>query len=167
MTAKNPFNVTFFCRAPKIYLKPLNLMAIAHSYAKISDLDEASSVKLAKFTKGYACAYQLLGDILFISGDRSLSEENIRKFDETIYERSYSIIYSELTSKEKAILLTSLEDSSNKGILERLSMSKSQLSNYKSVLSKKGLIEENGEGIVFALPRFKEFLSFMKAVEED
>ncbi len=160
-------NVTFLCRAPKIYLKPLNLMAIAHSYAKIFDLDEASSAKLAKFTKGYAYAYQLLGDILFISGDHSLSEENVRKFDETIYERSYSIIYSELTTREKAILFSSLEDNSNKGILKRLSISKSQLSNYKSVLSKKGILEENVKGIVFALPRFKEFLSFMKAVEED
>lgn len=46
-------------------------------------------------------------------------------------------------------------------------MSKSQLSNYKSALSKKGLIEDESEGVVFALPRFKEFLSFMKAMEED
>ena len=91
----------------------------------------------------------------------------MRKFDETIYERSYSIIYSELTAKEKTILLSSLEDNSNKGILERLSMSKSPLSNYKSTLSKKGLIEYESEGVVFALPRFKEFLSFMKAMEED
>ena len=46
-------------------------------------------------------------------------------------------------------------------------MFKSQLSNYKSALSKKGLIEDESEGVVFALPRFKKFLSFMKAMEED
>lgn len=160
-------SVTFLCRAPKIILKPLNLMAIAHSYAKIFELDETSSAKLAKFTKGYAYAYQLLGDILFISGEHSLSEENARRFDETIYERAYSIIYRELSPREKTILMASLDDNSNKEVLERTGMSKSQLSNYKSVLAKKGIIEERSEAIIFALPRFKEFLSFMRLTEEE
>ncbi len=159
-------SVTFLCRAPKIILRPLNLMAIAHSYAEIFGLDETSSAKLAKFTKGYAYAYQLLGDILFISGEHSLSEDNVRKFDETIYERAYSIIYKELSPREKAILMASLDDNSNKGVMEKTGMSKSQLSNYKSVLAKEGLIEERSEGIAFALPRFKEFLSFMRSMEE-
>ena len=63
--------------------------------------------------------------------------------------------------------MASLEEHLNKGIMERASMSKSQLSNYKSVLVKKGILEENNKSIVFALPRFKEFLTFMKAIEDD
>lgn len=108
-----------------------------------------------------------LGNILFLSGEHSLSEDNVRKFDEALYESAYSIIYRELTPKEKEILMTSLEDDLNKGIMERASMSKSQLSNYKSVLAKKGILEENNKSIVFALPRFKEFFTFMKAIEDD
>lgn len=159
-------NLTFLYRAPKIFLKELNLMAISNSYKRIFNLDDKESIKLAKFTRGYAYAYQLLGDILFTSNDYSLSSENVSKFDETIYERAYSIIYSELTSKEKDILLTSLEDNSNEYIINKLGISKSQLSNYKSVLSKKGIIESDSRSIIFRLPRFKETLSFIKALEE-
>ncbi len=94
-------SLTFLYRAPKIFLKELNMMAISNSYKNIFNISNQDSNKLAKFTLGYAYAYQLLGDILFTSGDYSLSKENIQKFDEIIYERVYSIIYSELTIKEK------------------------------------------------------------------
>ncbi len=94
-------SLTFLYRAPKIFLKELNMMAISNSYKNIFNISNQDSNKLAKFTLGYAYAYQLLGDILFTSGDYSLSKENIQKFDEIIYERAYSIIYSELTIKEK------------------------------------------------------------------
>lgn len=158
-------SVTFLCRAPKIYLRELNLMAIANSYVKVFGISRAEGAELAKFTKGYAYAYQLLGDILFTSADHSLSEENIRKFDEAIYERAYSVIYSELTKKEKEILIASLENPMNKGVMEKTGTSKAQLSSYKNVLVKKGVLVKNGEGIVFALPRFDAFLSFMKVME--
>lgn len=48
-----------------------------------------------------------------------------------------------------------------------LSVSEAQLLNYKSVLYKKGIVEDASDGIVLALPRFKEFLSFMKSMKED
>lgn len=159
-------SVTFLYRAPKIFLKELNLMAISNSYKKIFNLNEEESLKLTKFTKGYAYAYQLLGDILFTSGDYSLSEKNVSKFDELIYERAYSIIYDELTPKEKQILITSLENNTNEYIIEKAKISKSQLSNYKNTLVKKGVIEDDRNSITFRLPRFKESLSFMKMLEE-
>lgn len=159
-------SVTFLYRAPKIFLKELNLMAISNSYKKIFNLNEEESLKLAKFTKGYAYAYQLLGDILFTSGDYSLSEKNVSKFDELIYERAYSIIYDELTPKEKQILIASLENNTNEYIIEKAKISKSQLSNYKKILVKKGVIEDDRNSITFRLPRFKESLSFMKMLEE-
>lgn len=159
-------SLTFLCRAPKIFLKELNLMAISNSYIKIFGLKEEEGRRLAKFTKGYAYAYQLLGDILFASGDYNLSADNIRKFDETIYERAYSIIYNELTPKEKEILFASLEDNANEHIINKIGISQSQLSNYKKILKQKGLIEDDAKAIVFRLPRFKESLLFMKAMEE-
>ncbi len=159
-------SVTFLYRAPKIFLKELNLMAISNSYKKIFNLSEEESLKLSKFTKGYAYAYQLLGDILFTSGDYSLSEKNIGKFDELIYERAYSIIYDELTPKEKQILIASLENNANEYLIEKIKISKSQLSNYKNILAKKGIIEDDRNSIIFRLPRFKESLSFIKMLEE-
>ena len=159
-------SLTFLYRAPKIYLKELNLMSIANSYKKIFSLTPEKSVEFAKFTKGYAYGYQLLGDILFISKDYSLSQKNIEKFDETIYERAYSIIISELTPKEKEILFVSLENNLNEFIINKLKISKSQLSNYKNVLNKKGIIEKDSNSILFKLPRFKECLEFYKAVND-
>ena len=159
-------SLTFLYRAPKIYLKELNLMSIANSYKKIFSLTLEKSVEFAKFTKGYAYGYQLLGDILFISKDYSLSQKNIEKFDEIIYERAYSIIISELTPKEKEILFVSLENNLNEFIINKLKISKSQLSNYKNVLNKKGIIEKDSNSILFKLPRFKECLEFYKAVND-
>lgn len=96
----------------------------------------------------------------------SLNDDNIQKFDEIIYERAYSIIYNELTKKEKEILFASLENNSNEYIIDKIKISKSQLSNYKNVLNKKGLIENDNKCIVFKLPRFKQSLLFIKALEE-
>lgn len=60
-------SLTFLYRAPKIFLKELNMMAISNSYKKIFNIGELESLKLAKFTLGYAYAYQLIGDsLLFI-----------------------------------------------------------------------------------------------------
>ncbi len=159
-------SLTFLYRAPKIFLKELNLMSIVNSYKKIFSLTEENSIEFAKFTKGYAYGYQLLGDILFSSKDFTLSKENIQKFDEIIYERAYSIIISELSLKEKQILITSLENNSNEFIINNLKISKSQLSNYKNVLNKKGIIEKDSNSIVFKLPRFKECLAFYKVVSD-
>ena len=158
-------SLTFLYRAPKIFLKPLNLMSISNSYKNIFGISNDESLKLAKFTNGYAYAYQLLGDILFSSKDYFLSEKNIQKFDETIYERAYSIIYSELTDKEKELLLVALDNPLNEYIISRINISKSQLSNYKNVLFKKGIIENNPKSIVFSLPRFKECLMFEKEID--
>lgn len=158
-------SLTFLYRAPKIYLKPLNLISIRNSYKSIFDISDEESLNLTKFTKGYAYAYQLLGDILFLSKEYFLTEANIHKFDETIYERAYSTIYNELTDKEKEILLTSLDDPSNEYIIKTINISKSQLSTYKNILNKKGIIENNSNSIVFSLPRFKECLMFIKEIE--
>ena len=159
-------SLTFLYRAPKIFLKPLNLMAISNSYKNIFGVNNEESLKLAKFTNGYAYAYQLLGDILFSSKDYSLSKQNIQKFDEIIYERAYSIIYSELTEKEREILLSAIENPLNEYIINKTNMSKSQLSNYKNILFKKGIIENDSKSIIFSLPRFKECLKFEKEIGE-
>ena len=45
-------------------------------------------------------------------------------------------------------------------------MSKAQLSNYKKALVQKGVILQDKNKIVFKLPRFKEFIEFIKELEE-
>ena len=158
-------SLTFLYRAPKIYLGELNVRAIANSYKDIFEISEKEGIELAKITCGYAFAYQLLGNILFESGKTKLDNSIIDKFDELLQERSYDIIYSELTKREKEILKNATIDSSNEYIISKTNISKSQLSQYKKVLYLKGIIQDNRNGVIFRLPRFKEYLEFVIAIE--
>lgn len=149
---------TFLLRAPKINLTPLNLLSIQGSYSKIFGLSLEQAAALAKFTKGYAFAYQLLGSILFEKGKKEIDDEIVEEFDETIYERAYSLIYSELSDIEKEVAGKAAQGKENEKILSETSFSPSQLSNVKRSLMKKGVLEESRGQFVFALPRFKEVI---------
>ena len=163
---ENEKSLTFLYRAPKIYIESLNLRSVANSYINIFNINEEEGISLAKFTKGYAYAYQLLGNILFLSNKKKIDSYVVQKFDEIIQERSYNIIYNELTNKERDILKNSLVDNSNNYIIESCKISKSQLSDYKKKLRLKGIIDDNKNTIEFKLPRFKDFISFMILIEE-
>ena len=158
-------SLTFLYRAAKIYLHSLNIMSISNSYKNIFSLSNEDSIKLAKFTGGYAFAYQLLGNLLYESNGKDLNNDLINKYDELLYERSYNIIYNELTKKEREILKTSVNNCSNEFIITNVPISKEQLSAYKKNLILKGILIKNKESIEFALPRFKEFLKFMITYE--
>ena len=159
-------SLTFLYRAPKIYLGALNLRAIANSYKNIFSISELESVKLAKLTNGYAFAYQLLGSILFKQNKTKADSFVIDEFDEILAERSYNVIYSEITKKEKELIKAAAIDNRNGYLIESLKISKSQLSNYKKILMMKGIINSNKRNVEFALPRFKEFINFVREIEE-
>jgi len=159
-------SLTFLYRAPKIYLGGLNLKSIANSYKNIFAISELESIKLAKVTNGYAFAYQLLGNILFKNNKTKVDSLILDEFDEILAERSYNVIYSEITKKEKEIINAAVINSENSFLINALKISKSQLSNYKKVLTMKGVIKSNKKKIEFALPRFKEFVNFIKEIEE-
>jgi hypothetical protein len=46
-------------------------------------------------------------------------------------------------------------------------MSKAQLSHYKKALVQKGVIIQDKNKIVFRIPRFKEFIEFIKELEDE
>mgnify|MGYP003323285672 CR=1 FL=1 len=164
---ENEKTLTFLKRAPKIQLSTLNMKAIVNSYKRIFKINEEESIKLAKLTNGYSFAYQLLGDLLFKSQQHELNQEIIDKFDELIQERSYSIIYSELTNLEKDIIKSICRNDSYKAVKEDLDIEKNLLSNYKKVLIDKGLLDcSNREKLTITLPRFKEFVNFLVKLED-
>lgn len=156
-------SLTFLYRAPKIYLSKLNLMAISNSYRKIFEISENESIKLARYTNGYAYAYQLLGNILFKNKKKELDESSIDEFDENLFSRAYSIIYSELTEKEKQILQAALQANDNESIINAIGIDRTQLSSYKKKLILKGVLSENRSSVEFSLPRFDQFLRFVQA----
>ena len=54
-------NLTFLYRAPKLEMKSLNIGAVAQKYADTFDIDSDNAVEMAKLTKGYPFAFQVLG----------------------------------------------------------------------------------------------------------
>ena len=68
--------------------------------------------------------------------------------------------------KEKELIKAAAIDNRNGYLIESLKISKSQLSNYKKILMMKGIINSNKRNVEFALPRFKEFINFVREIEE-
>lgn len=161
-------SLTFLFRAPKIQLSSLPLLAVAQSYEDVFDITEENALTLAKMTKGYATAYQLLGDILFERSEKKITPEVLRLYDKGLAEWSYDIIWPERTPKEKEILLLVMEGaSSNKEVVEKLSMSKGNLAIYKKQLSLEGLLDVSVRGKAsFVLPRFDRYVRIRKELED-
>ena len=163
---ENNKSSTFLLRAPKIFLSDLNLRLIVNSYINIFGIDEDNAVELAMSVKGYAYAYQLLGNILYKSNKTKLDEETLLEFDALLYERAYNFIFNELSTEERNVLIYALEDSSNKAVMEKGNYKPNYLSNLKRTLVLKGLINESRNEIIYRLPRFKEFLEFKIKTDE-
>ena len=161
-------SLTFLFRAPRIQLSSLSLLAISQSYESTFDISIDEAIKLAKATKGYALAYQVLGDILYRTNEKSLTKKVLSEFDLKLYDWSYKIIWSELTNEEKRVL-TCIADgaTNNKDLIEKLNTSKGALAIYKGILSKEGLIDTSSRGkAILALPRFAEFIKITRKFEE-
>ncbi len=157
---ENQKSLTFLYRAPKIYMTELNPLSVANSYKTVFGLDNDRAIALAKYVNGYAYAYQVLGYILFKTGKSDIDEAVQEEFDETMLSRAYGVIYSELSDKEKSIILSATKSSRNADIIEDIGIDKTQLSAYKRRLVLKGILTESKTEIKFALPRFSEFLQF-------
>ncbi len=162
-------SLTFLYRSPKITLSSLSIPAIAHSYETTFNISETEAIKLAKFTKGYAMAYQLLGDILYRNNVKSLTPKVVKEFDLKITEWSYEIIWNELTETEKKILsCVAHGNSSNQEIMSSLSVSKGNLAIYKKRLADEGIISTSVRGkSEFLLPRFENFIISKEKYNEE
>lgn len=159
---QNVDGLTFLYRAPKLYLQPLNTRAMTYSYMNIIGMNEVDAKEAAELSNGYAFAYQLIGYLLYDLNKKKIDNELIEKLDILLDERSYSKIYSELTGKEKEIVAAiASSKTTNIELKKMLQVTDGTLSTYKSILSKKGIIDTSTRGEVkFALPRFGEFIRF-------
>ncbi len=158
---ENSKNLTFLIRGFKMELSSLSLASIASSYMESLGVDRQKGAELAKATKGYAFAFQLLGYLLFRSGERSLSENILLQYDEYLSSYVYEKIWSTCSENDKKFLLAipSNDGVETKEVLARSHLSKDSFSTYRSRLLKKGIIASLGWGkLMLALPRFREFM---------
>lgn len=156
-------SLTFLYRAPKLFLQPLNKRSMAISYSKLLNVDIETAISYATFTKGYAYAYQTLGYLMHQTNEKELSQSILFEFDRIMYDYVYDKIFSELSKKEKDIVLSiktnePLEVSS---ICKASKLDVKEFSVYRDRLIKKGILFSPSYGhLEFSLPRFKEFLLF-------
>ena len=158
---QNESTLTFLYRAPKVQLNPLNEILMAKSYRENLDLDKQEAETMARFTKGYAFAFQVLGYLCF-KNDSGL-EDNIEEFDAYMSEYVYEKIWSECSNKDK-LVLSKISNYSKKveDILSQLTMSSSLFSVYRDRLIKKGLVVSKTYGMLeLTLPRFEEYMKMV------
>lgn len=151
-------SITFLYRAPKIFLGPLNLSAIASSYCQYLGVNRERGLELAKLTKGYAYAYQVLGYLLYEKGNDTIDDKLFDEYDQYLAEYVYKKMYADLSDSDKKIVFafkTSLPVKTS-DLCERTGL---KINAYKDRLIKSGLVLSPSDGYLqFALPRFEEFL---------
>ncbi len=157
---QNEKTLTFLYRTPRIEMTSLNIGAIADSYRSVFEISDEKALEMARKTKGYSYAFQVLGYMRWI-----YSEEDERTIEKRtadyLGEYSYLKIWYEMSEKDKEILLIMAENNFDtvKDIREAMNLQPNQFSVYRSRLIRKGVLLSTGYGkIEFALPYFKEFV---------
>ena len=156
---QNEKNLTFLYRAPKIPLKPLNQQAIATKYQNIFKIDTLRASEMAKLTRGYPFAFQVLGYLTWNNhGDyKSIINEYMQYLSEFVYDK----IWSELSLKDRqvAIGIAQVPDGKILDIRNLLDMETNEFNPYRKRLIKKGILSGEPRGYVsFTLPLFSEYV---------
>lgn len=157
--------LTFFLRASKYEMKPLNHTIIRNDYEKTLNVSREVAEKMAVMTKGYAFAYQAFGKYMWSEHATEITEVVLALVDEALKEKVYDKIWSELTENDKEYvsdLCKSLDDSDKvlvREFLEKSGFRHNEWSVPRMRLAAKGIINIEERGIIkLRLPRFKEYV---------
>ncbi|MCR5221960.1 MAG: ATP-binding protein [Lachnospiraceae bacterium] len=158
---ENSDGLTFFLRAAKYEMTPLNITVIKADYKKTLGLTEDVAYELAVMTKGYAFAYQAFGKYMWDSGEKSVTEDVLILVDEALREKVYEKVWSELSPKDRWFLSYIVQKDSM-DVSELLEMTKkkhNEWSEPRKRLIDKGIIDGSIRGVIsLKLPRLKEFV---------
>ena len=158
---QNKESLTFLYRAPKLSLEPLDLSDISSSYETELKVDEKEAIELAKLTKGYAFAYQLLGFLMFKQDKKVINKKLLDQYDSYLRDYVYDKIWSELSVNDKKVLKSFKADTTEsvEALLNGTKMEKKSFSVYRDRLIKRGLIYSPSYGrLSIKLPRFFEYI---------
>ncbi len=157
---QNEKNLTFLYRAPKIELKPLNIMTIAENYRNVFDVSEDEAMSMARITKGYSFAFQVLGHFTWKNdGD---SRKAIPHFRQYLEDYVYEKIWSEMSEGDRKLAygVATTETGKAKDIKAKAVMSDDEYSVYRDRLIKRGILDGSTHGYVkFTLPLFEDYVS--------
>lgn len=152
-------NLTFLYRSPKLEMKALNIGMVAEKYRDTLELSYEQSVEMAKCTKGYPFAFQVLGYLTWEKqGDyKDVLPEYRQYLEEYVYEK----IWSELSAKDKEIAYAVAKCPSGrvKEIREYLHIETNVFNPYRKRMIRKGILDGSEYGVVrFTLPFFERFV---------
>lgn len=156
---QNDKHLTFLYRAPKMELRPLNIRTIADNYKNNFKLDDSKALYMAKLTRGYSFAFQVLGYFTWENGGKM--ENAMVEFRQYLEDYVYEKIWSGM-SKGDQRLAYGIAKSGNGKVLEVrkiLQMENNEFNPYRRRLIKRGIINGEERGYVhFALPMFENFV---------
>ncbi len=156
---QNEKSLTFLYRAPKMELAPLNIGAVARNYQKTFQLDDSSALKMAKLTRGYSFAFQVLGYFTWENQGKvdGILDDYRQYLEDYVYEK----IWAELSRGDRRILFGIAQSETGKisEIRDILQMETNQFNPYRKRLIKRGIINGDVRGYVyFVLPLFEQFV---------
>lgn len=155
---QNEKTLTFLYRAPKIFLEELSLPAMTGSYREVFDISPQEAVGMARLTKGYPFAFQILG---YLKWEKLESIDKLMpKFDEMLASHAYEKIWSELSALDRRIMFAVASGcESTADIRNQLGISAQQLNLYRKRLMERGVIDGSIRGkLKLKLPRFAEYM---------
>lgn len=152
-------HLSFFVRNESIVMKPLDLHAIVHRYRELLHATREQAVTLARFTEGYAYAYQVLGELCFRNGKNEIDEEMADAFDDAMAPQ-YDLIWGTLTEAEQELvkIILNCDSGSTKEIKEKMQKPSGFASLRDRLIKKHLLLSENRGFVSVHLPRFKEYV---------
>ena len=139
---QNEKTLTFLFRAPKVELKPLSIPLIVQKYKEVFRIAEDEALHRRE-------------------GGNKSTEELLPQFDTYLEDYVYEKIWSELSRKDKEVVVAMCSAPATKveTIRSRLKMPSNSFSTYRKRLTKKGIVQSPEYGwLSFTLPRFKEFV---------
>lgn len=158
---ENAEGLTFFMRAAKYEMTPLNHTFIRNDYEKTLNVSREVAEKMATITKGYAFAYQALGKYMWDLNAQDITEEVLALLDEALAEKVYRKIWSELAPRDKWFLeyIVKKDKMSATELLKMTNKKHNEWSEPRKRLTEKGIIDTKIRGqIIVCLPRLKEFV---------
>ena len=156
---QNEKNLTFLYRMPRIELKPLNIRTISENYKKTFNIDSDLAMKMAKLTRGYSFAFQVMGYFFWENGK---DLDNVMgDYRDYLEEYVYDKVWAEMSPGDRKIALgiANCPNGRIKDIREYLDIQTNEFNPYRKRLIKKGIVNGDERGYVkFTLPLFEEYV---------
>lgn len=171
LNLQNDDKLTFLLRSDKIVVKPLQKLDILNTYSKIFKCEVITATRMAKMTRGYSYAFQLLGYLLFdrMQGKKpTMSDVDAIKQDyqNYLYNNAYQKIFSELSEMDQKYLYAVCGNHKLDEVAKIMKKSNVFVAQYRRRALERNLIVPAKLGYVtFTLPYFENYLDETKNVD--